>query len=198
MLQPNIQPIPRSQPFSDKPDILEVVGTRVDLRRAGKELLGRCPFHNDKTPSFSVNPDKGVFHCFGCGESGDVFDFIMRLDGLSFPEAKRAWAKRALGITDNYCKPAPMPTPEKRRAAALAAAWTIEQRIKFNAVIAEVMEQRDLADRVGDDELWQSFDRELTLLKEFYDSLEYPAGVVEMLAMRPSIENITHGAEVAL
>ena len=65
----------------------DVIGRRVKLTRRGREHVGLCPFHNEKTPSFTVNEDKGFFHCFGCGAHGDVIGFSMRMDGLSFPEA---------------------------------------------------------------------------------------------------------------
>ena len=64
-----------------------VIGKRVRLARRGRELLGLCPFHNEKTPSFTVNEEKGFFHCFGCGAHGDVIGFVMRDEGLAFPEA---------------------------------------------------------------------------------------------------------------
>lgn len=68
-------------------DIVEVVGRTVTLRRAGRSYSGLCPFHNEKSPSFNVVPDKGIFHCFGCGEGGDVFAFLMKTRGVSFFEA---------------------------------------------------------------------------------------------------------------
>jgi DNA primase len=70
-------------------DIVEVVSKRVLLKKAGKNFTGLCPFHTEKTPSFSVNPEKKIFYCFGCGTGGDVFSFFMKLDGMSFPEAVR-------------------------------------------------------------------------------------------------------------
>jgi DNA primase len=76
-------------------DIVEFVGRFVNLRKAGANWKGLCPFHGEKTPSFMVNPKKGIFHCFGCGVGGDVFGFMMRQDRLSFPEAVRALAKTA-------------------------------------------------------------------------------------------------------
>jgi DNA primase len=79
-------------------DIVEFVGRFVNLRKAGVNWKGLCPFHGEKTPSFMVNPKKGIFHCFGCGVGGDVFGFVMRQDRLSFPEAVRALAKTA-GVT---------------------------------------------------------------------------------------------------
>jgi DNA primase len=76
-------------------DIVEFVGRFVNLRKAGANWKGLCPFHGEKTPSFMVNPKKGIFHCFGCGVGGDVFGFMMRQDRLSFPEAVRALARTA-------------------------------------------------------------------------------------------------------
>src|SRR5215831_6027969 len=74
-------------------DIVDLVGGFVNLRKAGSHWKGLCPFHSEKTPSFTVNPQKGIFHCFGCGVGGDAFGFVMRQDRLSFPEAVRALAK---------------------------------------------------------------------------------------------------------
>jgi DNA primase len=79
-------------------DIVEIVGAHVRLRRAGRNFVGLCPFHNEKTPSFSVNAERGFFHCFGCGAGGSVFIFIMRVEGLTFPEAVRSLARK-YGVT---------------------------------------------------------------------------------------------------
>ncbi|PYM96001.1 MAG: DNA primase [Candidatus Rokuibacteriota bacterium] len=76
-------------------DIVDLVGRFVNLRKAGVNWKGLCPFHAEKTPSFMVNPRKGIFHCFGCGVGGDVFGFLMRQDRLSFPEAVRSLARTA-------------------------------------------------------------------------------------------------------
>ncbi|MCK6507379.1 DNA primase [Myxococcota bacterium] len=73
----------------DRVDIAEVVGQTVSLQRKGSTLLGLCPFHNEKTPSFNVVPAKGIYHCFGCGAGGDVFQFLMQTQGMSFHEAVR-------------------------------------------------------------------------------------------------------------
>ncbi|HXV24818.1 MAG TPA: DNA primase [Alphaproteobacteria bacterium] len=72
-----------------------IVGRRVRLQRRGREHLGLCPFHNEKTPSFTVNDDKAFFHCFGCGAHGDVISFVMRTEGLGFPEAVERCAQEA-------------------------------------------------------------------------------------------------------
>jgi DNA primase len=87
-------------------DILRVVGDVVSLRKSGATYKGLCPFHGEKTPSFHVNPDRGFFHCFGCGVGGDVFKFVEMNEKLSFPEAVRSLAAR-FGV--------PVPEPEERR-----------------------------------------------------------------------------------
>jgi len=74
-------------------DIVEVIGAHVRLKRAGRNFVGLCPFHNEKTPSFSVNAERGFFHCFGCGAGGTVFDFVMRIEGLTFPDALQSLAR---------------------------------------------------------------------------------------------------------
>ena len=76
-------------------DMVELVGQSVNLKRAGENWKGLCPFHTEKTPSFTVNPKRGIFHCFGCGVGGDAFGFLMRQDRLGFPEAVRTLAQRA-------------------------------------------------------------------------------------------------------
>ena len=75
--------------------IQDVVGQYVNLRRSGANLFGLCPFHGEKTASFSVAPDKGIYYCFGCHKGGGVINFQMEVEGLSYPDAVRALAKRA-------------------------------------------------------------------------------------------------------
>ncbi len=77
-------------------DIVAIMAERgVKLKRAGSRMVALCPFHREKTPSFSVNPDLGLYYCFGCGASGDVIKFIMEFDGLDFPDAVKLLADRA-------------------------------------------------------------------------------------------------------
>ncbi len=75
-------------------DIVDVVSEAVLLKKAGQNFIGLCPFHAEKTPSFTVSPDKQIFYCFGCGSGGNVFSFLMKQEGLSFPETARKLAKR--------------------------------------------------------------------------------------------------------
>ncbi|MCL6449744.1 MAG: DNA primase [Acetobacteraceae bacterium] len=79
----------------DRVDIVGLIGEYVQLRKAGKNFVGLCPFHQERTPSFSVSPDKQMFYCFGCQAGGDVFNFLMKKENLTFPEALELLARRA-------------------------------------------------------------------------------------------------------
>ena len=81
--------------LSARNPIEDVVGQYVSLKRSGANLFGLCPFHGEKTASFSVAPDKGIYYCFGCHKGGNAVNFMMELEGLSYPDAVRALAKRA-------------------------------------------------------------------------------------------------------
>src|SRR5204863_6453276 len=107
------------QPFIDdlrlQANIVQVVQDYVPLKRAGATYKGLCPFHSEKTPSFHVNPEKGFFHCFGCGVGGDVFKFFELHEKVAFPDAVRMLAQK-FGValpemTDD--------DPDSRRDAAL-------------------------------------------------------------------------------
>ncbi len=86
------------QEVIDRNDIVDVVSSYVKLKRTGANLMGLCPFHSEKTPSFSVSPSKQMFYCFGCGAGGNVITFVMKYENLDFPEALRLLADRA-GVT---------------------------------------------------------------------------------------------------
>ncbi|MBI2528570.1 MAG: DNA primase [Candidatus Rokubacteria bacterium] len=86
---------PLLEEIRSRVDMVELVGQFVNLKRAGENWKALCPFHTEKTPSFTVHPKKGIFHCFGCGAGGDAFSFLMRQDRLAFPEAVRLLAGRA-------------------------------------------------------------------------------------------------------
>src|SRR5690625_474159 len=76
-------------------DIVDVVGEYVQLKKQGRNFFGLCPFHGEKTPSFSVTQDKQIFHCFGCGKGGNVITFMMEIEGYSFFEALKTLAERS-------------------------------------------------------------------------------------------------------
>jgi len=79
--------------IKDQADIVSVVGRYLDLKRRGRNYIALCPFHNEKTPSFTVSPEKELFHCFGCGKGGDVLAFVMEMEGMDFPDALKMLAR---------------------------------------------------------------------------------------------------------
>ena len=85
------------QEIRSRADIIAIVSRYVELRQAGRNWKGLCPFHNEKSPSFNVSPDREMFHCLGCQVGGDVITFLMKHEGLTFPEAARNLAGE-LGI----------------------------------------------------------------------------------------------------
>ena len=76
-------------------DVVDVISQYVNLTRKGRNYFGLCPFHNVKSPSFSVSPDRQIFHCFGCGVGGNVYTFLMKIEGITFKEALEQLAERA-------------------------------------------------------------------------------------------------------
>lgn len=86
------------QRIRQESDILALVSSYVSLKKAGQNWVGLCPFHSEKTPSFTVNPNKQFFHCFGCGEGGDAIGFLMKVDGMSFPQALKSLGEK-IGIS---------------------------------------------------------------------------------------------------
>src|SRR5579863_7974546 len=91
----------------ERVSLAEIVGRRVKLVRRGREFVGLCPFHNEKTPSFNVVEDKNFYHCFGCGAHGDVIGFTMRVSNLAFQETVESLAREA-GL------PVPVDSPRER------------------------------------------------------------------------------------
>ena len=75
--------------------LVDLVGRKVNLQRRGREHTGLCPFHKEKSPSFTVNEEKGFYHCFGCGQHGDAISFVIETENLTFPEAVERLASAA-------------------------------------------------------------------------------------------------------
>ena len=109
-------------------DVVDVVGDYVRLKKRGSNFVGLCPFHSEKTPSFNVNPARAIYKCFGCGEGGDVFNFVSEVEGLSFPEAVRLLADRAgVALPDED-----EPDDEANEAEAVSYALRFAARWFFN------------------------------------------------------------------
>jgi DNA primase catalytic core len=129
----------------DRIDLVELVSHYVRLERAGKNFKALCPFHTEKTPSFHVSPALNRFHCFGCGASGDVFTFLMRIEGLSFREAMRRLAQRA-GIELRE-ESLPQESPDERdrlRRLVYAANFFYRQCLRRTPHAQQYLAQRGL------------------------------------------------------
>jgi DNA primase len=87
-------PADKIEEIKQRADIVQLVSEYVTLKKAGRNFLGLCPFHKEKTPSFTVSRDKQMFYCFGCGEGGHALTFLMKASNMTFPEAARHLAKK--------------------------------------------------------------------------------------------------------
>ena len=118
-----------AKPFIEKllarVDIVDVIGQAVTLKKAGRDFQGLCPFHNEKTPSFTVSPEKQFYHCFGCGVHGSSIGFLMNHGGLSFGDAVQELASRS-GLEIEYEGGIEVP---RQDFAALYAVLTDAQRL---------------------------------------------------------------------
>jgi DNA primase len=108
-------------------DIVEVVSGYVSLKSTGKNFKGLCPFHKEKTPSFMVSTDRQSFKCFGCGVGGDVFEFMMRMESLTFPEAMQQLAKRGRIDLTPYQKTEETEADRLKRTLYPVMAWAVER-----------------------------------------------------------------------
>jgi len=103
----------------ERSDIVEVVSSYLPLKRSGANHQGLCPFHGEKTPSFNVNATRQIFHCFGCGVGGNVFSFLMRMEGLAFPEAVRRLGERVgISVEEEALSPAEQQRREEHERLA--------------------------------------------------------------------------------
>jgi DNA primase len=126
------------QRIRERADIVEVVGSHLSLSKAGQNFKGLCPFHSEKTPSFTVSPSRQMFHCFGCGEGGNVFSFLMKIDGATFPAVVRTLGDK-YGIEVDQ----PVTSPAARQRTE-----TRERLFALNRQAAEFF-HRTLADTAG-------------------------------------------------
>lgn len=112
----------------ERSDLVALIGQRVQLRKAGKDHLGLCPLHGERTPSFYVIPHKRMWHCFGCGQNGDIFRFFMQLDGMSFVDAIR-YVARESGVPLNEERESPEEIRRRKHEEELAA--LMERAVHF-------------------------------------------------------------------
>jgi len=123
----------------EQADIVRIIGEHVSLKKSGARYLGCCPFHSEKTPSFSVHPAKQFYYCFGCGESGDVFSFLMKYNNLDFPAALKELARRyGIQLPDR-----PLSKEQSRRASLR------KQMLELNARVAAIYRNTLLSSSIG-------------------------------------------------
>lgn len=140
------------QQVKDRINIVDIVGQYVQLRRAGRTYTGKCPFHKERTPSFHVSPERGTYKCFGCGEGGDVFSFLQKIDGTDFPTV----LKQLATIAGVQLQPRGKPqSPEqKERGERLhevceAAVSFFESKLKARVDVQEYLRTRAVADETA-------------------------------------------------
>jgi len=168
-----------------KSNIVEVIGQRVELRKSGRELVGLCPFHDDRHPSLYVNSEKGVFLCRACQAGGDAIGFVRLIEGCSF--------KEALSILGLAPGPRAVPTTRRRRAAERVVRWVSRQRARLNNRIRELDEQIELADEIPDPELAEGFWRERGIIADLRDDLSRMEYLPNFIELKQSIEGIGQG-----
>jgi DNA primase len=166
-----------------KPSIVEVISQRVELRKAGKEFKALCPFHSERNPSFTVNEDKGLFYCFGCGASGDVFNFIMQLDGVQFPEARAQLGIRSI-------RPRRKAPDRVKDAAAVIANWVNHLTPNVNAHLRETGQRARVARLAGWRDEIDLLGREWMVLETLAEDLQDETMVLDLWRQRELIENL--------
>ncbi len=130
-------------------DIVEVIERRVPLKKAGREYQARCPFHEEKTPSFTVSPQKQFYHCFGCGAHGSAIGFMMNYEGLEFVDAVEELAQMAgLQVPREANRAARRPTASVLDVLAQAAAW-YQAQLKESSAAIEYLKNRGLSGEVA-------------------------------------------------
>lgn len=133
--------------IKERLDIVEIVGGHVKLEKSGRSYKGRCPFHNEKTPSFFVSPERGSYYCFGCGAKGDIFTFVQEVEGLSFREALKDLADRAGVVLKNSAESRESKTEKDRLREALEEATCFfEAKLQENPEAQKYLLSRGLSE----------------------------------------------------
>src|SRR6185369_12734917 len=131
------------QQIKDRLSIVEVVGSYVKLERAGTSMRARCPFHAEKTPSFHVSPERGTYHCFGCGVGGDMFSFVEAIEGLDFKGALKVLAEKA-GVEIVYERGGKEKKDERERLFELLETATIFYTSRLSDAAKKYLKERGL------------------------------------------------------
>ncbi len=124
-------------------DIVDVIGSFIELRKAGANYKANCPFHGEKTPSFVVSPSKQIYHCFGCGVGGDSIKFVMELEKLSYPEAIEKLASMN-NFSLTYTKGSSDYSDAKRVLEAVGQ-WYVKNLNHNQTAMKYLLDQRDIS-----------------------------------------------------
>lgn len=171
----------------ERPSIIDVVSRYVTLRRSGREHIGLCPFHPEKTPSFTVNEYKGVFYCHGCGEGDDVIAFVQKVEGVGFLEA--------LSILDMRQDQIPRARNDAiRRRAETVTQWANDCFDKTQSLLRQISQRARIAGKLHWREEVGRCVREWEILSVLSDDLQDPTQVMSLWAERESVEAILAGA----
>lgn len=136
------------QKIKDRLNIAEVVGQYVQLKKAGRNYTARCPFHKERTPSFFVSPERGTYICFGCGEKGDVFSFVQKMESVDFAAALRQLAERAGVVLEHQVAPDPQKKEKEEhlRDVCESATMFFEEALKKRGDVRDYLHTRGLSD----------------------------------------------------
>ena len=136
------------QQIKEKLSIEEVVSSYIKLERAGANLKAKCPFHNEKTPSFFISPDRGTYYCFGCGVKGDIFTFVEEFEGLDFRGALKLLANKAGVVLETYSQENKEKESEKEKLYRITEEATkfFEMNLKENTEVLSYLKNRGLND----------------------------------------------------
>ncbi len=135
--------------ISSKLDLVSVISDHVTLKKSGKDYKGLCPFHQEKSPSFTVSPDKGIFHCFGCGVGGNLFSFVMKIESMTFPEAIKKLASRAGVALPSKGDPEGDSKYKEQNILYKInqyASWFFAEQIKTSSVAKQYLESRHITE----------------------------------------------------
>ncbi len=178
---------PQQSRTNDRPSITSVITRYTDLQSAGRELKGLCPLHSEKTPSFTVNEEKGLFYCHGCGEGGDLISFIEKAEGLDFKDALSH-----LGFENP-----PQRTREDqatRDEAQQIVAWSASASNLIGEKLREIGQDQRLLQEFTDKDLATRqrgvLQRRWTILVVIDDDLADPISMIELWEHRGLIEDL--------
>ena len=135
------------QKIKEENDIVDVISQKVSLKRAGRNFIGRCPFHSEKTPSFTVSQDKQIYKCFGCGEAGNIFSFLMKTENLTFPQAVKVLGEKIGVDIEEKGNKQKRDKLEKMKKLNVDAAKFFYSNLRRNKGAFQYLKNRDIDER---------------------------------------------------